>query len=141
MILFVHLFSFWNFKINPRPFCYSPNDRVDTFIGSYIEIEEKYPDESMNSAPLTKFGCSYPKGIRTSVDLKKTMCCRRMPRDFFTGWKISLFILYLTKTVSSKLYSSVRAKMLFAHDEVNVHCSPAKKVFFSTIVNFIMSAF
>ena len=29
----------------------------------------------------------------------------------------------------------------FAHDEVNVHCSPAKKVFFSTIVNFIMSAF
>ena len=28
---------------------------------------------------------------------------------------------------------------LIAHDEVNVHCSPAKYVF-STIVNFIMSA-
>ena len=37
--------------------------------------------------------------------------------------------------------ASVERVLVFAHDEVNVHCSPAKKVFFSTIVNFIMSAF
>ena len=36
---------------------------------------------------------------------------------------------------------AAKVTWLFAHDEVNVHCSPAKKVFFSTIANFIISAF
>ena len=49
------------------------------------------------------------------------------------------FVFFLKKRSFStkKDYSNG----LFAHDEVNVHCSPAKKVFFSTVANFIISPF
>ena len=51
-------------------------------------------------------------------------------------------VFYLKKSLNlTPKMTKVPKFSVFAHDEVNVHCSPAKKVFFPTIANFIISAF
>ena len=63
-------------------------------------------------------GVAYPCGVCFVIDLS---------RGPFFNFEVSIKF----HTTSS----------FIAHDEVNVHCSPAKKVFFSTVANFIISPF
>ena len=73
-------------------------------------------------------------------DCMSLICSNQSP--FYIIDKITDELLCISIDVFSWnflfLYFQIR---IFAHDEVNVHCSPAKKVFFSTIANFIISAF